>query len=122
MLTRIRNSLMVRKPWVEMPFSGLKESVAKILQDEGYIKSYEVMRDERFPVLKIGLKYYKDKPVIAEIKRISRPGLRSYCKFDEIPQIRSGLGICILSTSGGVITGQEARKLKVGGELLCTVF
>lgn len=122
MLTRIRNALMAQKPEVQIPFARLKEEVAKILQEEGYLRNYRVAGEGKERILVIGLKYYKGKPVIEEIQRISRPGLRVYSKSDQIPHVRSGLGICILSTSQGILTDQRARELHVGGEILCKVF
>ncbi len=122
MLTRIRNALMAGAKKVSMPYSSIKEGITKILADEGYIESYEVSGEGINKSIDIVLKYYRGEPVIEEIKKVSRPGLRKYLKVDEIPYIRAGLGICILSTSKGVIVDQKARELKVGGELICTVF
>ena len=122
MLTRIRNALMAHKSEVQIPFSRLKEDVVKILQEEGYIRTYHAMGEGKDRMLVIALKYYKSKPVIEDIQRISRPGLRAYSRSDQIPLVRSGLGICILATSKGVMTDQQARALNVGGEILCTVF
>lgn len=122
MLTRIRNAQMSGKKTVSMPASNLKLSVAKVLQDEGYIASADVQEVEGKKSLNIGLKYFEGRPVIAEIDRISRPGLRSYLGKDELPKVRNGLGIAIISTSQGVMTDRAARKAGVGGEVLCTVF
>ncbi|MBF0283012.1 MAG: 30S ribosomal protein S8 [Magnetococcales bacterium] len=123
MLTRIRNAQMVRKETVEMPSSQMKERVARILLEEGYISSIDV-QDPGTPkkALRLGLKYYKGKPVIEEIKGFSSPGRRFYVGKDEIPQVKQGLGIAILSTNQGVISSRKARQVGVGGELLCTVF
>ncbi len=122
MLTRIRNAQMSGKKTVSMPASNLKLSVAKVLQDEGYIASADVQELDGKKSLNIGLKYFEGRPVIAEIDRISRPGLRSYLSKDELPKVRNGLGIAIISTSQGVMTDRAARKAGVGGEILCTVF
>lgn len=122
MLTRIRNAQLAGKPTVAMPASTLKLSVAKVLQDEGYISSATVDENEGKKSLNIGLKYFDGRPVIAEIDRVSRPGLRAYLGKDELPKVRNGLGIAIISTSQGVMTDRAARKAGVGGEVLCTVF
>lgn len=122
MLTRIRNAQLAGKPTVAMPASTLKLAVAKVLQDEGYIASAAVADVEGKKSLNIGLKYFEGRPVIAEIDRISRPGLRAYVSKDELPKVRNGLGIAIVSTSQGVMTDRAARKAGVGGEVLCTVF
>jgi len=122
MLTRIRNAQMAGKTSVEMPGSKLKAAVAAVLQDEGYIASFAAADDAGKPRLSIELKYYEGKPVIAEIDRISRPGLRSYTGKDGLPSVRNGLGVAIVSTSRGVMTDRAARAAGVGGEVLCTVF
>lgn len=122
MLTRIRNAQQAGKPDVALPASTLKLAVAKVLQDEGYIASASVLEVEGKKSLKIGLKYFDGRPVIAEIHRVSRPGLRAYKGNDELPRVRNGLGIAIVSTSHGVMTDRAARKAGVGGEVLCTVF
>lgn len=121
MLTRIRNAQMVGKTDVTMPSSKLKISVAKVLQEEGYIETYSAEGDEK-PLLSLQLKYYEGKPVISEIDRVSRPGLRNYSGKDGLPSVRSGLGVAIVSTSQGVMTDRAARAAGVGGEVLCTVF
>lgn len=122
MLTRIRNAQMAGKPSVDMPGSKLKAAVAQVLQDEGYIKAFNASNDSGKPRLAIELKYYKGKPVIAEIDRISRPGLRQYAGKGELPSVRAGLGVAIVSTSKGVMTDRAARAAGVGGEVLCTVY
>jgi small subunit ribosomal protein S8 len=122
MLTRIRNAQMAGKPSVDMPGSKLKAAVAQVLQDEGYIKAFNASNDGGKPRLAIELKYYKGKPVIAEIDRISRPGLRQYAGKGELPSVRAGLGVAIVSTSKGVMTDRAARAAGVGGEVLCTVY
>jgi small subunit ribosomal protein S8 len=122
MLTRIRNAQASGKKTVSLPASKLKLSVAKVLEQEGYIASAEVQEAEGKKSLSIGLKYFEGRPVIAEIDRVSRPGLRAYLGKDELPKVRNGLGIAIVSTSQGVMTERAARKAGVGGEVLCTVF
>ena len=122
MLTRIRNALMVGAKDVSIPHSKLKENIAKILLEEGYILSYESTGEGAKKGIDIKLKYYKGAPVIEEIKRVSRPSLRRYLKAEEIPYVNAGLGICILSTPQGVVVDKKARELNVGGEILCTVF
>ena len=123
MLTRIRNASKARFDSVEMPQSKLKVSVAKVLQDEGYIAAYEVIDNGPQGILKLNLKYGPNQEkVITGIRRISKPGHRQYKRSDHIPKVMSGLGIGILSTSKGVLTDNEARRLHVGGELLCEVW
>jgi len=122
MLTRIRNAQMAGKTSVEMPGSKLKAAVASVLKGEGYIADFVASNDAGKPRLAIDLKYYDGKPVIAEIDRISRPGLRSYSGKGELPSVRGGLGVAIISTSKGVMTDRAARAAGVGGEVLCTVF
>jgi small subunit ribosomal protein S8 len=122
MLTRIRNAQMAGKTAVEMPGSKLKAAVADVLKAEGYVSDYSVSEESGKPRLSISLKYYEGKPVIAEIDRISRPGLRRYSAKNEIPSVRAGLGVAIVSTSRGVMSDRAARAAGVGGEVLCTVF
>ena len=122
MLTRIRNAQMAGKTGVDMPGSKLKAAVAKVLQDEGYITGFTASTDSGKPRLSIELKYYEGKPVIAEIDRSSRPGLRHYAGKDDMPSVRNGLGVAIISTSQGVMTDRAARAAGIGGEVLCTVF
>jgi small subunit ribosomal protein S8 len=121
MLTRMRNAQTAGIKTVSMPSASTKVSVARVLKEEGYITDYSVS-DETKPLLTIELKYFEDKPVIEEINRISRPGLRKYTGKDDIPLVRGGLGVVILSTNKGVMTDRAARAAGVGGELLCTVF
>ncbi|NIB44487.1 30S ribosomal protein S8 [Pseudomaricurvus alkylphenolicus] len=121
MLTRIRNAQMVGKVDATMPSSKLKVNVAKVLLEEGYVAGYSVSEDAQ-PQLTIELKYFEGKPVIAELDRVSRPGLRNYAGKDGLPSVRGGLGIAIVSTSKGVMTDRAARAAGVGGEVLCTVF
>jgi small subunit ribosomal protein S8 len=122
MLTRIRNAQLAGKPVVVMPSSKLKVAVANILLQEGYIAAQHVEQIESKASLHIDLKYFQGKPVIAEIDRISSPGLRSYKGKSELPKVRNGLGIAIVSTSKGLMTDRAARQAGVGGEVLCTVF
>ena len=122
MLTRIRNAQMAGKTAVEMPGSKLKAAVANVLKEEGYIADFNATSDQGKPRLAIELKYFQGKPVIAEIDRVSRPGLRRYSRKDELPSVRAGLGVAIVSTSKGVMTERAARAAGVGGEVLCTVF
>ncbi|MEX1666990.1 MULTISPECIES: 30S ribosomal protein S8 [Zhongshania] len=122
MLTRIRNAQMAGKTAVKMPSSKLKVSVAKVLEDEGYVAGSRVEEQGGKAELTVDLKYHQGKPVIAEISRVSRPGLRAYAGKDELPSVRAGLGIAIVSTSHGVMTDRAARAAGVGGEVLCTVF
>jgi len=122
MLTRIRNAQMAGKKSVEMPGSKLKAAVAKVLKEEGYVSDFSLSDEGGKSRLAIALKYYQGKPVIAEIDRVSRPGLRRYSAKDELPSVRAGLGVAIVSTSKGVMSDRAARAAGVGGEVLCTVF
>ena len=123
MLTRIRNSSMVQQSQVVMPSSTIKVAIATILVAEGFVQSYSVTDDQPQPRLIIQLKYSgRGKPVISGLERVSRPGRRFYTSYREIPWVRSGLGISILSTPKGLMTGRQARREKVGGELLCTIW
>ncbi|AAG07637.1 MULTISPECIES: 30S ribosomal protein S8 [Pseudomonas] len=121
MLTRIRNAQMAEKTVVSMPSSKLKAAVAKVLKDEGYIADFQISSEVK-PQLSIELKYFEGKPVIEEVKRISRPGLRQYKSVEQLPKVRGGLGVSIVSTNKGVMTDRAARAAGVGGEVLCTVF
>lgn len=121
LLTRIRNAQMVSKPSVSMPASKEKKAIADVLVDEGYVASAEIDTSGDFPALNIDLKYYEGKPVIDEIKRISRPGLRIYKGKGDLPVVKAGLGIAIVSTSKGVMTAKAAAAKGEGGEVLCTV-
>ena len=121
MLTRIRNAHHRSKPEVSMPSSKLKASVAKVLLEEGYIAGYSISEEVK-PSLTVELKYFEGKPVIEELTRISKPSLRTYMGSDELPKVRSGLGVAIVSTSSGVMTDRAARAAGIGGEVLCTVF
>ena len=123
MLTRIRNGLKARHEKVDMPASKLKEEVARILKEEGYITSYKRSENDGKPVLTVTLKYGPaGEQVVTSIQRVSRPGCRVYVGSKEVPKVLSGLGINVLSTSGGVMTGRNARKKGFGGEILCDVY
>ena len=124
MLTRIRNANTAKHDSVDVPSSKMKLAIAKILLDEGYIQSYELVKNGNFEDIHITLKYGKDKneKIITGLKRISKPGLRVYAGKDELPRVLGGLGIAIISTNNGVITDKEARKLNVGGEVLAFVW
>ncbi len=123
MLTRIRNATMVRHDIVLVPSSKIKLAVAKILRDEGFIKEYEVVKGKQQRVIKIYLKYTDKKvSVIEGLQRVSKPGLRIYVSKSEIPRVYGGLGIAILSTSNGIISGKKAWQEGVGGELICFVW
>ena len=123
MLTRIRNGQMRRKSTVMSPASKLRGWVLDVLKDEGYIRGYEKTTDTGgHPAFEISLKYYEGTPVIRELKRVSKPGRRVYMACDDVPQVRQGLGVSIVSTSKGVMSDANARTNKVGGEVLCTVF
>ena len=123
MLTRIRNAGLARKPEATMPSSKILVAIAKIMQQEGYIRGWAVDEGKPFNTLSIYLKYGADRRhSIREIKRISKPGLRVYGGKNELPRVKNGLGITIVSTPQGVITGQEARRRGIGGEVLCTVY
>ena len=124
MLTRLRNANKAKHEKVDVPTSNLKAHVARILKDEGYIKNYKIIKDGKQGILRIYLKYEGEtkKQIIAGLTIISRPGLRRYVPKNEIPPVLRGLGLSILSTSKGVLTDKEARKLNVGGELLCSVW
>ncbi|EKE04204.1 MAG: hypothetical protein ACD_20C00097G0021 [uncultured bacterium] len=123
MLTRIRNGNIARHSSVEMPSSKVKEQLAALLKSEGYIVDFEVKEVGQFKVLSVDLKYGKDKnPVITNLRRISKPGLRVYKKSQNLPKVLDGLGVAIVSTSKGLLTDRKARKEKVGGEVLCYVW
>lgn len=121
MLSQIRNGARALRPVVEVPHSRIKESIAAILRKEGYLADCGV-EGQRLKTLKLKLKYEGKKNVIAGLRRVSTPGLRRYVAADEIPRVLGGLGVVILSTSEGVMTGTQARKKNLGGELLCSVW
>jgi len=122
MLTRIRNAQLSEKSIVAMPASKLKQAIAQVLKDEGYIEHFTVREsDDGKPVLDISLKYYAGRPVIEKIERVSRPGLRIYKPNKNLPNVMNGLGVAIISTSKGVMTERKARASGIGGEVLCIV-
>jgi small subunit ribosomal protein S8 len=121
MLTRIRNGQRAGKVSVSMPSSKLKQSIANVLKDEGYISDFQVSDDEGKSVMTIDLKYFEGRPVIDSLKRVSRPGLRIYKANDELPRVQGGLGVAIVSTSKGVMSDRAARDAGEGGEVLCYV-
>ena len=122
-LTRIRNANMVMHETVEVPASKTKLAIAEILKNAGYIKEYEQVEDGKQGVIRVYLKYGANKTkVITGLRRISKPGLKVYCKKDEVPKVLGGLGIAIISTSKGIVTDKEARKLGLGGEVICYVW
>jgi len=123
MLTRIRNANMVRHTSVDIPASNVKKRLAEILLGEGFIKGFDVIDDDKQGIIRVEMKYGESKErVITGLKRISKPGLRVYAKRNEIPKVLGGLGIAVISTSNGVITDKEARKLGVGGEVVCYIW
>jgi small subunit ribosomal protein S8 len=123
LLTRIRNANTVRHEIVEVPSSNIKKAVSNILLQEGYIKDIEEYSDGCVPMLRLSLKYGQNKEkVITGLKRISKPGLRVYCKKEDIPKVLNGLGVAIISTSNGIVTDREARKLGLGGEVICYIW
>ncbi len=123
MLTRIRNAVMVRHDAVLMPASKMKLAIAKILKEEGFIADFELLRGKPQRVMKVRLRYMEDgDPAITGLKRVSRPGLRVYVGSSEIPRLFGGMGVSIVSSHQGVITGQQARRQKVGGEFLCYIW
>ena len=123
MLTRIRNAVLVRHDSVLVPTSKMKVAIAKILKEEGFINDYEIVKDKTYRSIKLNLKYFdKNQPALNRLERVSKPGLRVYADRDEIPRIAAGMGVAILSTSKGLMTGQQAWKQGIGGELLCYVL
>ncbi|WP_333712131.1 30S ribosomal protein S8 [Yoonia sp.] len=123
MLTRIRNGQMRGKSMVSTPASKLRGWVLDVLSDEGYIRGYEKSVDDKgHPTFEISLKYYEGTPVIREVKRVSKPGRRVYMAANDLPSVRNGLGVSIVSTSKGVMSDANARIANIGGEVLCTVF
>jgi len=122
MLTRIRNAIMAGHESVLVPSSKIKLSIAKVLKEEGFIDRYEVLKGKPQPMIKIHLKYTGDQSVILGLERVSKPGLRVYVERREIPRVYGGLGIAILSTSKGIMTGQKAWRQRLGGEILCYVW
>lgn len=123
MLTRIRNANTVKHETVDIPASNMKKAIAEILLQEGFVKGYDVIEDGKQGIIRLQMKYgMNNEKVISGLKKISKPGLRVYAKRDEIPKVLGGLGIAILSTSNGIITDKQARKLGTGGEVICYVW
>ena len=123
MLTRIRNANTVGHETVEIPASKMKKAIAEILKEEGYITDFDVIEDDKQGMIKVTMKYgSKKERVISGIKKISKPGLKVYAKANEVPKVLGGLGIAIISTSKGIVSDKEARKLGVGGEVICYVW
>ncbi len=121
MLTRIRNAQMKQHPTVLIPASNFKKQVLGAMEREGFIASYEVVKESNFEELKVNLKYVHGTPVIREIRRISKPGRRIYSRFESLPRVLNGLGISIISTSKGIFSDNEARDKKLGGEIICNI-
>ena len=123
MLTRLRNGQQAKKEFIQVPASKVKKAICQVLADEGYILGFDEEKDAKgFSILTVALKYYGGKPVISEIVRASRPGRRQYSKSTDIPSVRDGLGVCVVTTSQGVMSDAQARAQKLGGELLFRVF
>ena len=122
MLTRVRNAQAVGHTDVDMPASNSKAAIAQVLKDQGYIQDFTVDGEAATKTLKIELKYYQEKPVITGLRRVSKPSCRIYVKSTEVPRVRGGMGVAILSTPEGVISGKEARRRNVGGEVVCYVW
>jgi len=123
MLTRIRNGIMASYDKVEVPCSKIKINIAKVLKFEGYIRNYKIIKDNRQGIIVIYLKYNEDKsPVIKGLERMSKPSCRVYSRCKKIPRVLNGLGINVISTSKGVMTDREARKMEIGGEIICSIW
>ena len=122
MLTRIRNACTARHDYAMIPASKTKLAIAKILKEEGFINDFELLKDKTQKVIKVQLRYEKNQPIISGIERVSKPGLRIYVKHGEIPRVYGGLGITIVSTPKGIMTGHRAYQQEIGGELLCYVW
>ena len=123
MLTRMRNTLLIRTEKVDIPASRMKVELAKILKEEGFIKSYKIIKDKKQGMLRVTLKYTMDnRPVISGLKRISKPGRRVYRSKDEVPKVMDGVGIAVLTTSRGVLSDKSCRREGVGGEVLCYIW
>ena len=122
MLTRIRNAILARHTRVLIPASKMKLAIARILKEEGYIKDFDLLKDNPQGTLRISLKYVDKRPVLTQLKRVSRPGLRVYTKRDDIPRVRGGIGTSIISTPQGLMTGRRAYQLGLGGEVVCYIW
>ena len=121
MLTRIRNGYAVGSVSVSMPSSGIKQAVARVLQEEGFIDGCTVVEENGKKTLTVALRYFEGVPVINQLQRVSRPGKRVYCHSSDIPAVNNGLGVVVVSTSKGIMTGRQAKASGTGGELICTV-
>jgi len=122
LLTRIRNAQQAGHRTLDVPASKIKEAICKVLEDEGYINGFAASEADGKPLLRLELRYHRGRPVIEEIRRVSRPGLRIYKACEDLPKVRGGLGVAIVSTNRGLLTDRAARAAGVGGEVLCTVF
>jgi small subunit ribosomal protein S8 len=123
MLTRIRNSVLIKAEKVDIPASRLKVEIAKIMKEEGFIKSYKIIKDKKQGVLRVTLKYSTDnKPIVEGLKRISKPGRRVYVGKDEVPSVMGGMGIAVVTTPRGILTDKACRREGVGGEVLCYIW
>jgi small subunit ribosomal protein S8 len=122
MLTRVRNGVMARHTRVMIPASNMKIEIARILKEEGYIRDYDVVKDNPQGTIRVTLKYVEKRPVLNQLKRVSKPGLRVYTRRDSIPRVRGGLGTAIISTPQGLMTGRRAYQLGLGGEVVCYVW
>ncbi|HEX8035109.1 MAG TPA: 30S ribosomal protein S8 [Ktedonobacterales bacterium] len=122
MLTRVRNAIMARHTRVMIPASNMKIAIARILKEEGYIKDFDVVKDNPQGTIRITLRYVEKRPVLTQLKRVSKPGLRVYTRRDSIPRVRGGLGTAIISTPQGLMTGRKAYQLGLGGEVVCYIW
>jgi small subunit ribosomal protein S8 len=122
MLTRIRNAALARQLRTTIPASNMKMAIAKILKEEGYIKDFELVKDNPQGTIRVTLRYVEKKPVVTQLKRVSKPGLRVYTRRDDIPRVRGGLGTAIISTPKGLMTGRKAYQQGMGGEVVCYVW
>ena len=122
MLTRIRNAGQAKHKWADIPVSKTKVEIAKLLQSTHFVHSHKILNDGRFGVLRVYLKYYEGRPVIRHLERVSRPGRRHYVSKEDVPRVRNGLGIAILSTSAGLLSDRDARNQGVGGEVMAVVW
>jgi small subunit ribosomal protein S8 len=122
MLTRVRNALMARHTRVMIPASNMKIAIAQILKEEGYIKDFDVVRDNPQGTIRVALRYVDKRPVMTQLKRVSKPGLRVYTRRDSIPRVRGGLGTAIISTPQGLMTGRKAYQQGLGGEVICYIW
>jgi small subunit ribosomal protein S8 len=123
LLTRLRNGAMARHTYVEIPSSKMKQAMVQILKEEGYIKDFDNIKGKTWDLIRVELKYFQDRSsAISKSQRVSRPGRRVYCSVRNLPKVRNGLGVAVLSTPKGIMTDRNARKLQVGGEWLCSVW